>query len=285
MCHSPTSGSEVGFMSSDCHAGRRILVYALLLFISLPSASAFASERKAVIHSQPEGAKVVLVGGWMVCKALFREGSDGVTPCALSIDEGAFDPDGRPWMRSKLLGVPLKILVSKEGYRPAEVELTEGPRIWEGKDVTGPVKRTFFFVKAEKFEIPLTALTPGPFTVRSTPDPLQEARDALADCKAFYEQDKPDQAVKACTAAASLSGSQVDPEVFHYRCMSNFLLNRLEGALSDCQQLTRLRPTGDVGWNNEGLILQALGRDADAIERFGKALQLKPANVKALRRS
>jgi tetratricopeptide (TPR) repeat protein len=283
MYDSWTNGKATGGMSSAHHSANRFLGYAVLLSIVLTPAPAIAREKKVVIRSQPEGAKVVFVGGWMVCKALLREGSDGVTPCTLSIDEGAFDPNGRYWERSKILGVPLKISVSKDGFRPVEVDLTEGPRSWEGRDVTGPIKRTFYFVKADKFEIPLVALTPGPLMTRAAPDPLQGAKDALADCKAFYEQNNPAQAVTACTVALGSSVDRPDPDIFHYRCMSSFLLNRLESALTDCQQLTRLRPTSDIGWNNTGLILQAMGRNVDAVASFTKALQLNANSVKGLR--
>jgi hypothetical protein len=245
---------------------------------------AIAAERKVLIRSEPSGAKVQVVGGYMTCRATNREGSDGCTPCTFSIDSGAFDADGRYWERSKLWQVPLKITVSRIGYIPEEVYLTCGkgcegperdqPRVWKGTDVGGRIERTFYFVKQDKFDVLL----------HKDPDydRRRDAEEALRDCKRFYEQSNPKKALHACNVALGFSGDNPDADIYHYRCMSNYLLNNLQAALADCQELTRLRRDSDVGWNNTGLILQGLRRHAEAITNFGESLRLNPGNVKAL---
>lgn len=259
------------------------------LIFAIPTS---AGEKKVPIRSQPSGAKVVLQGNWKICKSLSREGADGVTPCTFSVEEGAFYAEVPSWEDSKLLQVPLKITLSKDGYLPEEVELTRGPKYWEGNDATGHIKRTYYFLISRKFDIMLrpdplvTGVKPEQLTTRPPSDPLKilTARDAIYDCKRFYDQDNPEKALHACNLAVALSpsGEQPVPDVYHYRCLSNYQLKRFEPALSDCLTLTRVQPT-DIAWNNIGLIYQALGRHAEAVTSFTKALKLNQNYAKAFR--
>ncbi len=72
--------------------------------------------------------------------------------------------------------------------------------------------------------------------------------------------------------ALSLSGDRPDPDVYHFRCLSNYQLKRFEPALSDCLALTRVRPS-DIVWNNTGLIYEALGRHEEAVKSFTQTLK------------
>src|SRR5258708_7452874 len=133
--------------SNACRTGW-LLCYSVSLWIALTPVPAIAGEKKVLIRSEPPGAKVALIGGGMICRAVSHEGFDDVTPCTFSIPESAFDPTGRYWERSAILGVPLKINLSKDGYRPTDLYLTEEqPRTWKGQDVGGKIEKKYFFVK------------------------------------------------------------------------------------------------------------------------------------------
>jgi tetratricopeptide (TPR) repeat protein len=271
--------------------GNPSVFFILTLVLALIPSAATARDKKVVIRSIPAGAKVVVVGGGMVCKPLHTEGTLGVTPCAISIDGRAFDPNGAPWMSSRLLGVPLKVDLSKDGYRPAELYLTKKEAsIWKGADVAGPIERTFYFVIQEKFEVLLEELPDYPKALSSLLETRPHealknvrSRDAIADCKRFYEQNEHRKAIEACNVAIGLSGDRPDPVAYHVRCMSNLFLENVETALADCQEFTRLSPSGDIGWHNTGLIQQRMRKHPDAITSFSKALELNSKNVKALR--
>jgi hypothetical protein len=256
----------------------------------------FGRDKKVLIVSEPPGAKVVLfrgdVKGGMICKPTSREGSSDITPCAFSVDEGAFDPMGRYWEHSRILGVPLKITLFKDGYRPSDdiYLTTKEPSIWQGTDVTSKVEKKYFFVTQERFEVrldPLPDYGKAEFKLLAErgSDPLKDvnARDALADCRHFYELNDPSKAIEACNVSLGLMGNHPDPDAYHYRCLSNYALKRYLTALADCQELTRLQPTRDVARSNTGLILQALGRNSEAIAEFSEALRLNSNNLAALR--
>jgi tetratricopeptide (TPR) repeat protein len=275
--------------------GRRAPRLPLFCIFLIPL-TIFARDKKVLINSEPEGAKVVFfngdVRGGMICKPVSKEGVDDVTPCALTFDESAFDPMGRYWERSRILGVPIMISLYKEGYRPREhFYLTEDkPRTWKGKDVMGKIEKQYYFITQEKFDV---KLDPDPDYARTVSALLQErpsdalrdvnARDALGDCGRFYAEKQLEKAINACNTSIGLNPEHPDPQAYYYRCLANYKLNRLEAALQDCQQLTKLKKDDEIGWNDAGLILQALGRQAEAVVSFTVALSLNPRNAIALR--
>src|SRR5260370_40914583 len=132
----------------------RSLLYGRSVWLVL-TAPAGAGEKKVPIRSKPSGATVALAGNWKICKAMTREGTDGVTPCTFSVEEGAFYAQPPPWEDSERLQVPLKITLTTDGYLPEEVELTKGPNTWEADDAPGHIKRTYYFLISKRFDIPL----------------------------------------------------------------------------------------------------------------------------------
>ena len=263
----------------------------LFLLATTTSGTLQARDKKVLIATDPAGAKVELAGGGMICKAVVREIGNNITPCTYVIDAGAFDPDGGPWIKSKLLGVPLKITLSKKGFRTKGIELTQGPLKWPGCDVGGCIERTYYFVKRDKFEEQLdaipdyrriaAALSQGGAAERF---PDVTAGGALADCKSLYAEREWESAIQACSSSIGLiSAGKPDPDAYNYRCLSNYALKRLTTALQDCEEVTKLEPSKDSAWGNTGLILQALGRPKDAFASFDEALRLNPEYVPALR--
>jgi tetratricopeptide (TPR) repeat protein len=281
---------------SCAHRSTERLVRCLVfLSFALATPELSAHEKKVLINSEPKGAKVVLfrgeAAGGLICRSVSHEGVNDVTPCSFLFDEAVFDPMGRYWERSKILGVPLRVHFEKGGFRPADVYLTpKEPSTWQGKDVAGKIEKKFFFITQDVFEVQLEQLPDYPQVERTLiADRFSEllrrvnAVDALGDCKTFYEQNEFDKAITACNVSLGLSGQHPDPKVYHYRCLSNYRMKRYSTALTDCEELIRLEGNNDVAWSNVGLILQALGRYSDAVPKFSEAIRLNPQSVLALR--
>src|ERR1019366_9521759 len=84
-----STGHGLESMSARYRSGSRLLSCAVGLWMVFGAGAAIGRDKKVLIRSEPPGAKVVLVGGGFICKAVLREGSNGVTPCTFSIDESA----------------------------------------------------------------------------------------------------------------------------------------------------------------------------------------------------
>lgn len=74
--------------------------------------------------------------------------------------------------------------------------------------------------------------------------------------------------------AAALSPS--DPKPLGNRCLLRIVRSQPELALSDCDAALERDPDFYAGWNNRGFALFELGRYAEAVPAFAKAMQLEP---------
>jgi tetratricopeptide (TPR) repeat protein len=76
---------------------------------------------------------------------------------------------------------------------------------------------------------------------------------------------------------ALVSATDTFPEAFNKRATLYFLMGRFDDSLADIVRTLELEPRHFGALSGRGMILQRLGRDAEAIAAFKEALDLNPA--------
>lgn len=124
------------------------------LWVTLLPEALLRGTKTLTVHSEPEGATVMVAGELQRCKPLNRSAASDTTPCTLSFDNDFFNPSGGLFEDSRILGVPLQLTLSMKGYQSETITITDGPHVWRGKDIH-LLERTYYFIRAREFHVQL----------------------------------------------------------------------------------------------------------------------------------
>jgi hypothetical protein len=105
-----------------------------------------------LVLSNPGGAKLVLRGG--------DERECAETPCKFHFDAAYFDKSGGAFWDSKRLTQPVVATITKEGYRPVEATLTDGPLTFKASMPGRKFAQNYYYFSRSRFEIRLEVV-PG----------------------------------------------------------------------------------------------------------------------------
>jgi hypothetical protein len=104
------------------------------------------SKYEVLVMSNPGGARLVLNtgDGEKVCEK---------TPCKFRFDEAYFRRSGGSFVNSKRMLSPAVATITKDGYEPARLSLTEGKGTWRASLPGRKINETYYYFTKSRFQI------------------------------------------------------------------------------------------------------------------------------------
>lgn len=80
----------------------------------------------------------------------------------------------------------------------------------------------------------------------------------------------------ACTQPATSN-----PDLHYRNGLAALAAQRMEDAVSELREAVRLNPAMSAGWNDLGVVMEALGNPTDAMHCYGRAIEADPTHDEA----
>ncbi len=208
-------------------------ILAVTVAISFSSLHALASDKSVLIETIPAGAQVDMNGS-VTC----------ITPCSIKVPGYYF---GVKHTALSSHGVePVRLRLTKEGYVPKSVELTNGPIHWSS--LNGAYGYDYYLITSERFTFQLDAVVAAPVVAPSPEPKTSVPPSSTAIVVASPSGVSPNQTVEFNVSPLVIRGVATDS--------SGILVVTINGSTAN------MRP-----------------QNAQATEFWSEPLQIKPGNT------